>query len=44
MGCCGRFNIPSALIFCSVDREGSEKINFLPFDGEREKERERDSD
>ena len=27
MSCCGRFKIPSALIFCSVDREGSGRIN-----------------
>ena len=26
--CCGRFKIPSALIFCSVDREGSGRINL----------------
>ena len=26
------FIIPSAFIFFSVDREGSRRINFLPFD------------
>ena len=31
-GCCGRFKIPSALIFCSVDMEGSGRINLLAFD------------
>ena len=42
--CCGRFKIPSALIFCPVDREGSGRIN-LPalrcreFSSERERER-----
>ena len=30
VSCCGRFKIPSALIFCSVDRdEGSGRINLL---------------
>ena len=28
MNCCGRFKIPSALVFCSVDREGSGRINL----------------
>ena len=43
--CCGRFKIPSALIFYPVDREGSARIN-LPalrcreFSSERERERE----
>ena len=28
VSCCGRFKIPSALIFCSVDREGSGRISL----------------
>ena len=27
VSCCGRINIPNALMFCSVDREGSHREN-----------------